>query len=79
LCRARTRLYRLPIRRQTILDATRPPYRIDTEYPERILDALKRAACAQGLLLSGFFDLARRVLLESSETRGSIRRLTSFP
>ena len=60
-------------------DETRPHYRIEAEHPERILDALKRAACAQGLLLSGFFDLARRVLPESSDTRGLDEPLSHFP
>lgn len=60
-------------------DETRPHYRIEAEYPERILDALKRAACAQGLLLSGFFDVARKVLPESSETQGLDAPLNRFP
>lgn len=53
--------------------------RIETARPQRILHALKRTACVQGLLLSGFFDLARRVLAEASENRGLDEPRPDFP
>lgn len=60
-------------------DETRPHIQIDTAQPQLILHALKRAACMQGLLSSGLFDLARRLLPEASIRRGLDEPNPEFP
>ena len=58
---------------------TRPHIQIDTAQPQLILRALKRAACMQGFLSSGLFDLARRLLPEASIRRGLDEPNPEFP
>jgi hypothetical protein len=52
---------------------------IDTAQPQQILSGLKRATCMQGLLSSGHFDLARRLLPETSKRRGLDEPNLEFP
>jgi hypothetical protein len=60
-------------------DETTAHIQIDTAQPQQILRGLKRATCMQGLLSSGLFELARRLLPETSKRRGLDEPNPEFP